>query len=373
MPNRPLNFKWQESSPYLDLLEKFTKPRDVNQVVTWQFVRQTIGEDTEFAIDRFIRDGALIPSTIEETLECIFQVAQLKKLLQERNLKLSGSKSELVERLVLSDRSGMEKIARKGRVMKCSATALELLSEHEQKKQLALDSAKKQSFNALKSNDPKNAYKIYANYQKAYVTPAFESNSYQVEELMNILKSQPKILSAVSRENLMLLKAIAGMQLLWRDEALESLSSSNSLSGLKNDRIAINYILAHTRITESIERHKEYAKQVKIEFDSGDIDSCELCQALNGKVFDIDKVPELPMIGCTSDTGCKCHIDSIFDDSDDNGLSFKIQFDGDDSDEENDEESDSLSKLRQLKQMLDEKLITEVEYEEKKAEILSRF
>ncbi len=371
MPNRPPNFKWQESLPHLDLLEKFTKSRDVNQVMSWQFIKQTIGEDTESAIDRFIRDGMLLPSTIEETLECIFQAAQLKKLLQERNLKLTGSKSELVERLVLSDQSGMEKIAQKGRVMKCSSMALEILSEHGKKKQLALDFAKKQSFNALKSTDPKNAYKIYATYQKAYATPTFESNSYQVEELMNILKSQPKILSDISRENLMLLKAIAGMHLLWRDESLESLSSSNNLSGLQNDRIAINYILAHTRITESIERHKEYAKQVKIEFNSGDIDSCELCQALNGKVFDVDKVPELPMVGCTSDTGCKCHIDSIFDDNDD-GLSFKIHFDGNDNDEE-DDESTAIDKLRQLKQMLDEKLITEVEYEKKKTEILSRF
>jgi hypothetical protein len=288
-------------------------------------------------------------------------------LLQERNLKLTGSKSEIVERLVLADHSGMEKIARKGRVMKCSPIVSELLSEHEKKKQLALDTAKKQSFNALKSNDPKSAYKIYATYQKAYVTSNFESSSYQVEELMNVLKSQPKILSAVSRENLTLLKAIAGMHMLWQDESLESLSSSNNLSGLRNDRIAVNYILAHTRIMESIEREKEYAKQVKIGFDSGDIDSCELCQVLNGKIFDIDKVPELPMVGCTSDTGCKCNIDAVFDENDDDEL-----FD-DDGDDKEEDETNSITKLRQLKQMLDEKLITEVEYEKKKAEILSRF
>jgi len=370
MLNRPSNFKWQESSPHLELLDKFAKPRDVNQVITWKFVRQRIGEDTESAIDRFVRDGALTPSTIEETLECIFQVAQLKKLLQERNLKLTGNKSELVERLVLSDRSGMEKIAQKGKVMKCSPMALVLIAEYGKRKQFALDTAKKQSFNALKSNDPKNAYKIYATYQKTYVTPFFESDSYEVEELMNVLKSQPKILSTVSRENLMLLKAIAGMYLLWQDESLESLASSNNLSGLRNDQIAVNYILAHTRIEESLEINKEYAKQVKINFDSGDIDSCELCQALNGKVFDVDKVPELPMIGCTSDTGCKCHIETIFEEHDVDEFSFKIQLDGD-SDEE--DESNSIAKLRQLKQMLDEKLITEVEYGKKKIEILSRF
>lgn len=370
MPNRPLNFKWQESPPHLDLLEKFTKSRDVNQVINWQYVKQTIGENSESAIERFVRDGALIPSTIEETLECIFQATQLKKLLQEHNLKLTGSKGELIERLVLSDRAEMEKITQKSKVMKCSAMALELLSEYEKKKQLALDLAKKQSFNALKSNDPKSAYKIYVSYQRAHVIPDFESNSFQVEEIMSVLKSQPKILANVTAENLRQLKAIAGMHLLWPDETLESWLSSNSISGLKNDRIAINYLLAHARITEDIERHKEYAKQVKIDFDSGDIDSCELCQALNGKVFDIDKVPELPMIGCTSETGCKCRIDTIFDEDDES--SFNIYIGGKGGDEE-DIESTSITKLRHLKQMLDEKLITEEEYEKKKAEILSRF
>lgn len=372
MKNRPINFKWQESSPHLDLLEKFTKSKDVNQAMNWQYIEQMIGESSKSAIERFVHDGALIPSTLEETLECIFQAVQLKKLSQERNLKLTGSKSELVERLVLSDRTGMEKIAQKSNVLKCSAKALELLLEHEKKKQLAIDLAKKLSFNALKSNDPKSAYKIYANYQKAYAIDEFESNSFQVEEIMSVLKSQPKILSNVTEENLMLLKAIAGMSLLWYDETLASWSSSNSLSGLKNDRIAINYILAHARITEHIERYKEYAKQVKIEFDSGDIDSCDLCQALNGEVFDIDKIPELPMLGCTSETGCACRIDTFFNESDESDeLSFSIHIG--EGEEEDDDDTNSITKLRHLKQMLDEKLVTEEEYEKKKAEILSKF
>ncbi len=58
--------------------------------------------------------------------------------------------------------------------MKCSVMALEILSEYEKKRQLALDSAKKQSFNALKANDPKTAYRIYTNYQKTYVNSSFE-------------------------------------------------------------------------------------------------------------------------------------------------------------------------------------------------------
>jgi hypothetical protein len=364
------NFKWQESPPHIDLLGKFSKPRDVNQVITWQYIRQFIGETAECAIERFIEDGALISVTLEETFECIFQVAQLKKLLQERNLKLTGNKSELVERLVLSDRKGMEKIARKGRVMKCSETALEILSEFEKKKQLTLDNIKKQSFLALKSGDPKTAYRLFANFQKAYVNPSFESNSYQVEEIMNVLNCQPKILSSVTAENLKTLKAIAAMHMLWNDETLDDLISSNELSGLKNDKIAINYILVNARITEELAGYKEYAKQVRFEFDSGDIDSCDLCQPLNGKIFDISKVPDLPLVGCTSETGCKCRINSIYDDIDEN---FGIELHIDEGDSESDKNSNPIGDLRQLKQMLDEKLITETEYERKKTEILSRF
>jgi hypothetical protein len=370
MANLPQNFKWQESSPHLDLLDKFAKPRDINQVLSWQYVSQTIGESTKAAIDRFIRDGAIVYSTLDETLECIFQVAQLKKLLQERGPKVTGSKHDLVDRLIAADHDGMHKIAQKAKVMKCSEMALELLTEFEKRKQIAFDAAKKESFNALRSNDAKSAYRIYANYQKLYNAPNFEASSYQVEEIMYVLKSKPKVLAHVSNDNLILLRAIAGMHLLWRDESIASLASSNNMSGLKNDRVAINYILTHARIAEDLEREKEYAKQVRIEFDAGDIDSCELCQALNGKVFDIDKVPELPMIGCTSETGCKCRIETIFDESDEASFSIHI---ADEEDDDDDIESASIAKLRQLKQMLDEDLITKEEYEKKREEILSRF
>jgi hypothetical protein len=368
MPNLPPNFNWKESPPHLDLLDKFAKSRDVKQVLDWQTIRQTLRENTESAIERFIRDGALVPSSLEESLECIFQVAQLKKLLLERGLKVSGSKSELIGRLVPADRAGMEKYILKCIVMKCSPMALEILSDFEKNKQRVLEIAKVKSFEALKNNNPKDAYKIYVYFQRKFIDPVIESSSYEVEELQHILMSQPKVLAGITPDNLRFLKAAACMQSLWRDELPETWLSSTFSSGLKNNRVAINYLTTHARIKREVEGYKSYAKQIRIVFDPGDIDSCELCQSLNKKVFDIDKVPDLPMTGCTSETGCKCRIEDVFSD-DEEEYSLKLSIDSD----ELETKVDPVEKLRRLRQMLNEELITCDEYEKKKGEILARF
>ena len=38
----------------------------------------------------------------------------------------------------------------------------------------------------------------------------------------------------------------------------------------------------------------------------GSGDSCPTCAALEGKMFTLDKAPELPHPGCTHDKGCRC-------------------------------------------------------------------
>ena len=368
MPKYPSAFDWRKSTPHFDLLDKFSKPNDVYHVISMRSLKRELGEDTEYAIDRFIRDGALEPSTIEETMEFIFQAAQLKDFLKERDLKITGNKGELIERLIKADRSGMVNVIPKGRIMKCSANSLKLITDYKDKKKLALDSAKKQSFNALQLNDPSKAYSIYCSYQEAYVTPNFRIDYEQVQKLTNLLTSQPKILSNVSSQNLMSLKVIAGFYQLWQDDSLEPYSSSNNLSGFKNDRIAVNFILSHNQIAESLKNHKKYSKKVLIKIDSDDFGSCGLCQELIGKVIDIDKVPEFPMVGCISEIGCICKIDSPPDER----VSLRVLL-GLGENEENKDISESINKLRQLKQMLNENLISEADYEMKKAEVLLLF
>lgn len=370
---KPSDFSWKSSPAHFDLLLAFDKPREIKQVLDWAWPRQTLQEKTEVAIDRFIQEGMLIPASIEEGLNRLFQVTQLKKLLNERSLSTSGNKGELIERLVANDKQGMIKIVG-DKVFKCSDAALNLIAERNQKIEKETDLAKQQTFEAFKAGNPKEACKIYEAFRRRSAESTYKISIYDVDELQFILTSHPKILSGISLQNLKTLQLAACMKTLWKADSPEKWLPESFTSPFKNNSIPINYLVRNAEFQRHLSSTREFSKKVKITFHSGDIDSCSLCLALDGKIFDIDAFPELPVPGCTSDTGCMCNLDSIYDDEEEfeEEDNEKVIFSTDLTDESMSIGENPVGALRVLKQMLDEGLITQADYDEKKKEILSR-
>lgn len=372
MPELPLN--WKESSSHFNLLLAFDKPRDIKQVLEWDWPRQTLGEKTEIAIERFLQEGLLVPASLEESLNRLFQVAQLKKLLSERGLSISGSKGELIERLITHDKQGMVKVTGNN-VVKCSETALNLIEQRKQKIENDTNLARQRTFDAFKAGNPKEACKIYESFRRQTTESTYKISIYDVEELQFIFTSHPKILSGLSPQNLKALQLAACMKTLWKTESPEKWLPETFTSPFKNVEIPLNYLIRNAEFQRHLTAVREFSKQVKVNFHSGDIESCNLCLALDGKTFDIDAVPELPMPGCTSETGCMCKLDPIYDykdefeDEEGEGI---VIFSTDLTDENLALGENPVGKLRLLKQMLNEDLITQAEYDEKKKEILSR-
>ncbi len=116
----------------------------------------------------------------------------------------------------------------------------------------------------------------------------------------------------------------------------------------------------------------KYAKQVKLVFDDNDVESCELCIKLNGKLLNLKDVPELPFRDCTSESGCKFRLETMFDDNFVYLEGDELDDDESEADEEGSDNYDAVAKLEQLKKMLNNGLITEEDYQKKKNEILSR-
>lgn len=371
MAKLPADFDWRKSPAHIDLLSKFVKARDIAQVMDWQYLKDTIRENTKDAIERFIRDGALVPCELEESLDRVFTAAQLKKMLKEHGLKQSGAKEELIERLVEADRSGMQKLVSRLQIMKCSGDALALIEQHENEKQRDLESAKQQSHNALLNNEPKEAYRIFVSFNRKYNSPDFPSNPYEVGELEAILSSCPKVLGAMTPSDLRSLQAATCMAKLWYGEPATNWLPDGFTTGLKNSQIAVNYLARHAEFKHSVMTSSEYCKRFKIVFEPNDIDSCDLCLALNGKEFDKNHLPELPFQNCTSDTGCMCRIESVFDDADDGLITITFDTEDDEGDEIV-ENGNAVARLKQLKELLDNGLISQAEFDTKKAEILSR-
>jgi len=186
-------------------------------------------------------------------------------------------------------------------------------------------------------------------------------------------------------ENVAKLKAIAGLCIFWKFESEDHVLFSENLSRLENDKVAVNYLLVQCKIKSQLDlyRNNSEKSKVKIVFPIQDIKSCGLCKKLDGCIVDSNSLPELPIIGCTSDTGCGCRIEKIYEyddsyssdhdddsyssDHDDDSYTVSVPY------SEEEDPSDLFLKLTYLKKMLEESLITEEEYEDKKKEILSRF
>jgi len=377
MVKLPANFDWRKSPTHIDLLAKFIKPRDVAQVLNWQYLKDSIKENPKDAIERFIREGILITCELDEILDCAFTASDLKKMAKEEELKTSGAKAELVEHLVTANRYKMEKATSKLKIMKCSPQAREFLENFEQSRQQALESAKQKSFELLLKGNAKEAYKVFLAYQHEYIMPEMEVRTYEIEKLNFILTSAPKVLGNINSSDLVSLRAATCMPALWYNESAESWLPENFVSPVKSNKVAINYLQCNAEIRETLARLDQPGcrTKVKLTFDENDIESCPLCQKLHNKVFYLKDFPELPFENCTSETGCRGIIDGIFDEIEDGEGGFCIVSGvavADENEGEDNIGNDAFAKLSQLKKMFDNGLITDEEYQRKKSEILSR-
>lgn len=372
MKAKPID--WKSSNNYMQFLATFQTPHDAHKVMRWSWPTHDLHIKPTQIIEQWVQEGILVNATPEEALGKIFQAAQLKTLLKEIKLPVSGSKIEMIDRLLEFNRPKMNEIISRSQVLKCSDETVKIITAYREQIQHEMDLAKQKSFEALKIGDYKGACKIFTNYQRRISNSKYEMYSFYVDEVGFALSAKPTVLSSLKPEDLKVLNTVACMQILWGADSPDRWIPEGFKTHYENIQTPINYILVNAKIKRDISFHKESSKQVAIHFDSGDIDSCSLCLTLDGKIFEIKDIPDLPMQGCTSFTGCKCKINST--DKDDEFSEFDDELEGEenviDLSSEQDSSKNPVELLRTLKQMLDENLITRAEYEEKKKDLLSR-
>src|SRR5439155_21525865 len=101
------------------------KPRDVSQVVRWQYLKESIKGSIGDAIARFVAEGFLVHCDLAEVLTRTLQISDLKKLAADEGLHTTGTKSVLIERLMFSNKPNLQKLE----VFKCSPQAIQLIEE----------------------------------------------------------------------------------------------------------------------------------------------------------------------------------------------------------------------------------------------------
>lgn len=315
MLRRLFGFDWRKSAAHLLLLSKFRSPRDPSHYHGDENWEAVLGERPKKAINRFLKDGMIREAELHGLLSHKYRVADLKPMLRERGLKVSGRKAELIKRLIEADPESMKKAVRGLHILQVTAEGEEVAEQYLEQKKEERQRVEHFVLQALKQRNFREASQAVAAYEAKQVFARgvgmdWENHdaSDDVAMLDTIFSGRPKILKELDDEELSHLRIAAGMSLLWGTSRAKSgwlpedFSTGLHFSNATAARM-LNFYAYHRR---DLEHYRGYTKTVEIV--TLEDSSCDACQQLTGKRYRLDKVPELPYEKCTHKMGCRCRI-----------------------------------------------------------------
>jgi len=368
MRKLPINFDWRHSPGHLWCLRWFRNP-NAGKFSGWEVAAKESGQ---FGIERFIKDGAIVVCELPELVAHKFKVPELKKILLRHGKKATGSKIELVDMALVVARDEMEKATRSLKLYQCTQLGLDVIDEYERNKAAAEEVAQNESHKQLLAGNAKDAYATFVTFRRRFSEYEYSGSPLEVVRLRFIFKSAPKVIGHLEIDDLRTLQAAAAMKLLWRERNETRWLSETFATPINDNARAIRLLLANAEFRSQLANAARWCKKVKLVFEPDDVDLCEKCAALDGSIHKIDKVPELPTEHCTSQIGCICRFEDAVGQEETKSPTISVIMETENDDFTNNVQDDPVAILRQLKQMIDENLINQTEYDEKKKEIVAR-
>jgi hypothetical protein len=312
-------FDWRKSKAHLLLLTKFLSPKTVDDFAQSDLWKAALGEDPKQVVKRFLNEGMLSQADVSARLDYRFKATELKEMLKERALAMSGRKSDLIERLIQADPEAMKRAVSGLSVLLCSERGREIAEQYVVSEKAKRRELEQRVMEHLRQRRFRQASEAVASYEAEQV---FERGmgidwkhynpARDIEMLKTIFDSKPKILRSLNDSQLDTLRIAAGMMcLLGTTSQGEEWSPRHLQTGLAIDGDAA------ARMFEFYAAHQanlaEYkasgvVEQVEIVASS---DSCDACKKMAGKRYKLDDVPELPYEYCTHDKGCRCTLQTI--------------------------------------------------------------
>lgn len=305
---------WRGSKAHLLLLSNF---RICNSAATYNdahYWESALGEKPSVAIEHFLKEGMLGLAGLLDLVDYKFKASELKVILKERGLKVSGRKEELVQRIVDNAPAEMHKATRELVMYSCTEEGLQIANSYLEEEKAKKLRAEQESLNLLKMREYSKAVQIVAKYESSQVFPRglgidwdhYDSTA-DIGMLNIIFNATPEILRGMDENRLSHIRLTAGMAQLWgtntgRPWLPENFESQDHLRGDIASEMLVDYA-SHLR---SMQGYREVGVKTVEILGARDENVCSECRKIIGKKFKLDNVPELPYARCTSKFGCRC-------------------------------------------------------------------
>jgi len=307
-------FNWRESPAHLLFLSKFLRPRTVDDFSKSGAWKAVLRESPQKAVQRFLKEGMLEHADLAGLLDYEYKVSDLKSMLKEHGLPVSGRKKDFIERLIQSDPEGMKKATHGLRVLQCSQQGRAIAEQYLAREKEKRTSVEQQVLNLLRQRRFREASLLVASFESEQVFPrglGIDWRNYDpthdVKVLNIIFGSKPRILASLNDEHLDQLRIAAGMMHLWGTNKAKGWLPPDFKTTLSmdNDAAARMIVFHATHQVQIAQYRKVGVKKVKI-ITANDTYVCEVCRELASKEYELSQVPELPHEKCRSEMGCRC-------------------------------------------------------------------
>ena len=213
---------WRASDAHLLLLTKYCDGNSPDTYMGSEDWESVLGEKPREAIGRFLDESMLQPAELPRILDYNFTASELKSMLRQKAIKVSGRKAEIILRLIENDAAGMRAITKTATIYECTVQGAQLahiyLKEHRERKLIT----EQESMAMLVKQDFVEAVRLMSQYEAAQVFPrgiGIDWSSFDYEPLVETLRvifgRPPGILKGLNRNRLGEVRVAAGMVQLW--------------------------------------------------------------------------------------------------------------------------------------------------------------
>jgi hypothetical protein len=305
-------FDWRTSKAHRLLLSRFLSAQSAKTFPSgWE---EALGEPPQRAADRFLSEGWLIPASSSSRLDRAFNGTEIRNMLREHGLRVSGRKREGIERLIAADPEGMAAKVAHLDYVECSPSARETAERFLAEEKTEREGADASCLEQLRLGDLSGASTTVAQFEAKQVFPRGLGVDWTNPDMVGniglldgIFEARPKILAGLEESDWAPLRVAAAMMHLWGTNRASQWLPANFVGIPKFDHdTAARMILFFAQHRANAASWRKAGLRIKKVEILGTADSCPACAKLAGKRFTIDNIPELPYEKCSNEIGCRC-------------------------------------------------------------------